>query len=76
MVIQNHDTLTNNEDLIPILEEKQQEAIEHFVKTIQIILGDIEGAIRYIRKIISIDLKKRNPHSPHGISLYREQMYK
>ena len=46
IVIKNHNALAIYEDLIPILEEKQQEAIDHFEKTNHSTLENVEESIR------------------------------
>ena len=56
--------------------EKQQEVIKHFDNDVQSSLQDAKEAIRDRWKRISVDLKKREPHSPKilDITLFRENV--
>ena len=56
--------------------EKQQEVIKHFDNDVQSSLEDAEEAIRDRWKRISMDLKKREPHSHKrlDITLFRENV--
>jgi hypothetical protein len=77
-IIYNHRILTQDEELIPILLAKQQEAVSHFDITLRSTQKEVNESIRERWSRVANDLKQIELHSPLRLkdALFKTTLYK